>query len=367
MIRFSLPTTTLDDCLKYHLKKPIRWYYSWFPTAQSFLQHGALMTGEASPGYLPYPKAVKAASDFMGTTTHGQESSSPKWILIGRDPLTRIYSSYRYNYKTPVLQTYQSGMKKNIPGHEPDEYYEEYLFTLEEFVRAELDELKKCLGPGGFGAEQTRQRWYKPHEWTRADFDRRQEEGLDPLIDLDEVCYGKRVNRTVARPQWAEMQMKHPEKYIPPRSAFLIQSFIGRSLYVLPFEWWYMRFDPKDLFFYCTEDLNDPHKLNDLSMHLGLPSFNYTPIVDQGAFNVGTNQGYDTATPWQELQSDPLLVPPKDFVDTQDEDDDDKNDDDNEDAIPLSPELRQEVLDFIRPYNERLFRLTGKRCNWSTR
>ena len=32
--------------------------------------------------------------------------------------------------------------------------------------------------------------------------------------------------------------------------------------------------------------------------------------------------------------------------------------------IPLSEEVRQEYLDFVRPYNERLFTLIGKRCDW---
>ena len=353
--------------LQYHLNKPMAWYYSWFPTAQSFLQHGALITGEASPGYLPYPKAVKSAFDRL----QGQ----PKFIAIGRNPLTRMYSSYRYNYRSPTLQTYQAGQKRGILRDQPDEYYEPYLFSFEELIRAELKQLKKCLSvPGGFGASRTRSKWY-PEKWTNAEFDKRKEQGLDPLIDLDDVCYGQPVNRTVLRPQWAELQMTHPEKFIPARNAFLIQSLIGRSLYVLPLEWWYILFDSNDILFFCTEDLNEPSKLNDLSMQLGLPSFDYTPIVDQGAFNVGTNQGYDQATPWEELESDPLLTPPKDFVPQPlaslngsealgppegGIDQEPLNDA----AIPLSAELRKELLDFVHPYNERLFQLTGKRCNW---
>ncbi len=37
---------------KYFTNRPMRWYLSNFPPAQSFLSNGALMTGEASPGYL---------------------------------------------------------------------------------------------------------------------------------------------------------------------------------------------------------------------------------------------------------------------------------------------------------------------------
>jgi hypothetical protein len=347
----------------------MEWYYSWFPKAQSFLQHGALITGEASPGYLPYPRAVKSAFDRL--------QGHPKFILIGRNPVTRMYSSYRYNYRTPTLQSYQAGQKRGVLGRQPDEYYDKFLFTFEELIRAELHQLKRCLLlPGGFGAEKTRNKWHR-EQWTRAEFDRRQENGWDPLIDLDEVCYGQPVNRTVLRPQWAELQMTNPEKYIPPRNAFLIQSLIGRSLYVFPLEWWYILFDPNDILFFCTEDLNEPTKLNDLSMQLGLPSFDYTAIVDQGAFNVGTNQGYDQATPWDELESDPLLTPPDEYFVTKhamiqngseplvphDESADTARVDEN-DSIPLSAELKKELLDFLQPYNERLFRLTGKRCHW---
>jgi hypothetical protein len=34
------------------------------------------------------------------------------------------------------------------------------------------------------------------------------------------------------------------------------------------------------------------------------------------------------------------------------------------DTIPLSDQVRQELEDFVRPYNERLFNLVGRRCNW---
>jgi hypothetical protein len=37
---------------KYWSFRPMKWYLSNFPPAKTFLSHGALMTGEASPGYL---------------------------------------------------------------------------------------------------------------------------------------------------------------------------------------------------------------------------------------------------------------------------------------------------------------------------
>jgi len=308
------------------------------------------MTGEASPGYLPYPRAVHAVQAIL--------PGNPKIVMIGRNPLARMYSSYRYNYKAPTLQIYRTGRRKNVKPRMDDEYYEPYFFSFEDFIKAELKQLKECLH--GYGPKETRDRWYDDHRWTRDEFDRRKKEKQDPLIDLDLVCYGGKVNYTVLREQWAEMQMAHPERYIPRKDAFLIQSFIGRSLYVFPLEWWYMRFDPEDLLFYCTEDLTDPEKLNDLSMHLGLPSYNFTNVVGQGAFNVGGHHGYDKATSWNELEKEDAAVPDNEShsvasIGVGNEFDD---------GIPLSAATRKEVLDFIQPYNERLFQLVGKRCNW---
>jgi hypothetical protein len=311
------------------------------------------MTGEASPGYLPYPKAVKATRDRM--------EGNPKLVLIGRNPLTRMYSSYRYNYRHPTLIAYQHG-KNGIMAKQPDAYYEPYFFSFEELVRAELQQLRKCLD--GFGPAKTRDRWYD-QPWTREEFDRRETKGLPPLIDLDKVCYGEQVNKTVVRKQWADLQMKHPERYIPPNNAFLIQSFIGRSLYVLPLEWWYILFDSKDIQFYCTEDLSNSETLNDFSMQLGLPSYNYSDVVAQGAFNVGGHRGYDKATSWEALQEEDNGISNNDAEATNESSSSSSSTTAAlDDGIPLSAELRQEVLDFIRPYNERLFKLVGKRCDW---
>jgi hypothetical protein len=318
------------------------------------------MTGEASPGYLPYPKAVKATKDRM--------DGNPKLILIGRNPLTRMYSSYRYNYRVPTLTAYKNG-RRPLLAHQEDEYYEPYFFSFEELVKAELQQLRNCLH--GFGPEKTRSQWYHL-SWTQPEFDRREKEGLDPLIDLDGLCYGhKKVNDTVLREQWAELQMKHPERHIPPSNAFLTQAIIGRSLYVFPMEWWYILFDSKDILFYCTEDLSDAEKFNDFSMQLGLPSYNYSEVMGQGAFNVGGHRGYDKATSWEELQEEEKeQVDPSSSssatldVSSSSKNDDTKKDDSADDGIPLSAELRQEVLDFVRPYNERLFQLVGKRCEW---
>jgi hypothetical protein len=58
-------------------------------------------------------------------------------------------------------------------------------------------------------------------------------------------------------------------------------------------------------------------------------------------FNVGGHVGYDTVTKWNETDS----------VDWSD--------------IPISVDLRKRYMDFMYPYNERLFSLIGKRCHWN--
>jgi hypothetical protein len=63
----------------------MKWYLQHFPTTTSFLSSGALMTGEASPGYLPYPDVAKLVHERLAR-------SGVKIITIGRDPIERELS-----------------------------------------------------------------------------------------------------------------------------------------------------------------------------------------------------------------------------------------------------------------------------------
>lgn len=380
---------------KYHLSKNLGWYYSFFPTTQSFLEHGGLLTGEASPGYLPYPSVVQAVKRLM-------HPAMPKIIAIGREPVDRMYSSYKYNYVLPTIKHLQMGRIADILKDQPDEYYTQYLFSLEDFVRAELKQLRACFSD--FGSAMTYDRWGTVDTFQPSVRERYLANGTNatvppPLIDIEGVCYGKEVNKTVLRPQWAEMQMDHPDKVLLNFDLHLKQGMIGRSLYTFPLEWWYLVYPREEVYFVCTEELSNPDTLNDLALHLGLPPYNFSDAIAEGAYNVAGHKGYDTSTSWEELELEgqqhegteysledgpstdadaaaansnsnsnlgsPSSRPP---VSSTTIDGAAGTYDDEQYArtngIPLPEDLLAELKEFIDPINERLFVLIGKRCNW---
>lgn len=320
---------------KYHRHEPLKWYYAHFPSTASFISAGALLTGEASPGYLPYPDVVIDMKKAM---------PKPKLLMIGRNPIERSYSSYKYNYVNPLLAHLRVGKEDGIEKNQPDEYYNQYIFSFEDMMRAELAVLRQCFQPGSKAEQETRQRWGTMSEWIENEYERRERENLPSLIDLDGFCYGGTVNSTVLRRQWTHLVAEQPEKIIRDRNTHLTQALIGRSLYLFPLEWWYAAFDPSHLYFVCTEELQDltGESMSLIGEFLGLPRFdNFSTVVQAGAYNVGGHKGYDTEVTLKELQEEHKSS-----------------------EIPLSAEFRKELEDFIRPYNERLFRLTGRRCDW---
>jgi hypothetical protein len=301
------------------------------------------MTGEASPGYIPYPDVANMVARRM---------PGPKIIAVGREPIDRAYSSYRYNYVHPTIASLRHGKFAGIGGGRPDEEYEQYLFSFEDMVKAELQVLRECFAVNSTAIRKARGKWGK-EAWAEAEYDRRDRNGLPSLVDLDGFCYGKKVNGTVLRRQWAALGAKYPKKVIDPNNAFLIQSFVGRSLYVFPLEWWYLNFRKEDIYFVCTEELSDQsgEPMNNLGQFLGLPGYNFSKVVRAGAYNVGGHKGYDKKTSWTVIESEVEAETETNVTAAQRE-------------IPLSKELRLELSDFIRPYNERLFKLTGRRCDW---
>lgn len=322
----------------------MKWYLHHFPTATSFLASGALITGEASPGYLPYPDIAQMVRDRLPT--------GPRIVVIGREPVDRAYSSYRYNYVVPTIKAMRGGRISGVPHGQVDTYYERYLFSFEDMIQAELGILRDCLAaPNGSAVAGARKIWGS-QSWAKSEYGRREKLGLDPLVDLDGFCYGDQVNGKVLRKQWSDLMEMYPTKVIADKNVHLTQALIGRGLYTFPLEWWFAVFEKSDIYFICTEELTDMtgEPINKLGQFLGLPSYNFSETVNRGAFNVGNHQGYDTEVSWSELEEERLS----------------NATDDNamEQEIPLSDDIRRELEDFFRPYNERLFNLVGRRCDW---
>ena len=292
------------------------------------------MSGEASPGYLPYPDVVLDMKKRLAT---------PRILVIGRNPIERAYSSYKYNYVVPEMKYLTSGKQNGISRGETEDYYKQFLFSFDDMMRAELAVLRECFAPGSEAELQTRKVWGKV-PWVKKELERRKAAGLPPLIDLDGFCYGSYVNSTVLRRQWTDLVATYPDKLILDRNLHLKQAFIGRSLYLFPLEWWYAAFPKEHIYFVCTEELEDfsGEAMNSIGQFLGLPRYdNFSEVVQGGAFNVGGHRGYDNEISWEKIE-----------------------DDHKKDEIPLSNELRKEIEDFIRPYNQRLFDMSGRQCDW---
>jgi len=326
---------------KYYTRYPMRWYLKHFPSSESFLSSGTLITGEASPGYLPEPAVAKRLLKWMTVRAgNGPDvpTSLPKLITIVRNPLERSWSSYKYNYVTPTIQKLMSKDKARHLIH-PEQYYHQFLFSFEQLIEAELKNLEDCLKSSGRGEINTKSEFGSINEYHN-EFLRRDMGNLPPLIAIDDVCYGDEEPRK----QFQELIEKYPEKILKNvPNMHLVQSLVGRSIYVLPLEFWYAIYPNDLLYVVCSEDLRGKpaESLSDLSDFLGLPPFDFSKVVEQGMFNVGGHVGYDTVTKWNET----------DNVDLSD--------------IPISVDLRKRYMDFMYPYNERLFSLIGKRCHWN--
>mmetsp|Transcript_430 Transcript_430/g.590 ORF Transcript_430/g.590 Transcript_430/m.590 type:complete len:253 (+) Transcript_430:2-760(+) len=251
-----------------------------------------------------------------------------------------------YSYVNPLLDMMKLGRIHRVPmGLSREQYTTEYLFSFEETMRAELNVLKKCLAEHGDALIKAQMKW-NTTDWGKLAFER-----FPGLADLDSYCYGSKVSDTVLRPQWAELNAQFPKKVIVDKNTHLLQSHLGRSIYVLPLEWWYSQYQENDIFFMCTEDMRDMSgsTMEPLRQWLGLPQFNFSSVIQQGAYNVGGhgNMAYDKETTW-ETATKPNATGGA-FGDQ---------------SIPLSDELGRELREFLQPYNDRLFALVGKQCRW---
>jgi len=398
----------------YHKSKPLSWYYSHFPTIESFLGRGALISGEASPGYMPYPSVVETIVKRMspnwkpsGDSVDGDANrveawkqtvrSLPKIIAIVRDPIDRALSSYKYNYIEPAIKTLKLGRGvtasgHRIPGGKTDQYYrQQYLFSFEELAFAELKMLKECLEYGGRGEQWTNKRFgTKPDQFFYEVIQRRNMNKNDitsdspPLVNLDEACYIATRSQYVPRAQWTDLAKLHPNKILALPNLQLVQSLVGRGVYSHPLEWWYEVFSHSDaidmedrIHVVCTEDMaNTPETtMESITSFLGLPAFDFENITDVGRYNVGGHRGYDTITKSHEEDDEDKTkmvqstgdeestdIKPEERMLVEEVVGDDETPTDN--LLVISDALRNELEHFYRPYNERLFRLIGKRCPW---
>jgi len=398
----------------YHKSKPLSWYYSHFPSIESFLGRGALMSGEASPGYMPYPSVVETIVKRMspnwkpsGDSVDGDSTSVESWkqtvrslpkiIAIVRDPIDRALSSYKYNYIEPAIKTLKLGRGvtasgHRIPGGKTDQYYRQrHLFSFEELAFAELKMLKECLEYGGRGEQWTNKRFgTKPDQFFYEAIQRRNMNKNDitsdspPLVNLDEACYMATRSQYVPRAQWTDLAKLHPNKTLALPNLQLVQSLVGRGVYSHPLEWWYEVFSHSDVIdmedrihVVCTEDMaNIPETtMESITSFLGLPAFDFENVTDVGRYNVGGHRGYDTITKSHEEEDDEDIskvestddgessdTKPEERMLVEEEEAEDEAPTDN--LLVISDALRNELEHFYQPYDERLFRLIGKRCPW---
>jgi hypothetical protein len=402
------------DYFNYHKSMPLSWYYTHFPSIESFLGTGSLMTGEASPGYMPYPSVIEelvnrlSSSSWIDSASADESNVSgvigverwkahvrslPKIIAIVRNPIERAKSSYKYNYVEPAIEKLRSGSGitvrgKRIPGKKSDQYYRtHHLFSFEELAYAELGVLKECLKSGGSGELRTYTEFARQSGTLFYESVRRRNSNSTsttsdspPLIYLDDACYDATKSKSVPRSQWKELATDHPNKTLALPNLHLIQSIIGRGVYALPLEWWYEVFSHVDdvdkeleqIHVVCTEDLADApgRTMEDVTNFLGLPEFDFTNVTNVGRYNVGGHRGYDTITKIDleddehrvaEMPKDDAAMPKSSSGAAIDEEEV------NEEEDPLlfiSDAFRNELIHFYQPYNERLFRLIGRRCPW---
>ena len=321
-------------------------YLSYFPGTSSFLTSGALMTGEAAPGYIPYPVVARRIYNRMYN-----KGGAPRFILLVREPLQRAYSSYKYSYVNPALKLLKKkyhlhnsvvndiGMKEIEYHPNDDDYYtSNYLFSFNDFIKSELRMLKECLK---LGSNAMNSSFTANSFWTEDEYERRKNNDLPPMIDLDRFCY------TSETYQWSEMKNDNPQRilYSLPNKQ-LITQFLGRSLYTLFLEWWYAIYPKNNVYIICSEDLKSSPitTMNNLTAWLGLPKYNYTPVISHGLYNVAGKRGYNSVMKWDDINT--------------------VNSVSNDTIIPLDDELKQDVLDFFHIYNQRLFELTGTTCDW---
>jgi len=321
---------------KYFPDEGIKCYLSFFPRVHEFMSQGALITGEAFPGYLPYPDVALRIKETLGANSYG-----PKIVVSVREPLSRAYSSYKYNYLEPALEKLRRG-GIDILVNQTDEYYiKHHVFSFEDMIEAELKFITQCLEPGGRAEQATRDK-YSLSGYSN-EFRRRDSQHLLPLVDI-ELCYGQTTagNTPPVSPQFDDLVQANPEKLIDiPSKNHVIRSFLGRGLYVTALDWWIVVFGKDQIHVQCMEELSSTTEaMSNVTSFLGLPDFDFSTTIANGIYNVGgRNEGFGKRTKNAEVQH-------------------------NRTSLPISDGLKEQVLAFVENYNQRLFSIIGRKCLW---
>ena len=269
-------------------QKQIQWFdHQYQPRhfADSYLRHfpslkKGEMTGEASPGYVAY-------SQVPGRVV--RHLPSVRILCIVRDPAERAYSAYHYNYLSVASEP----------------------LSFEDLITAEIAFLKTQCNV------------------TATSF-----------LDLSSKCYGAHS---------ADVQAgaiaRGKKDALPRANAHLWRQLVGRSLYILYLDHWFQHFPAEDIFIVCSERLGDPtvapFELDDVGNFLGLPAFDFTPVVAKGKYNAGASHaGYRSVTSWDRV---PDL---------------------EEKRPPMPEEARAKIDAFVHPFNTRLFHGRDSCPNW---
>jgi len=271
---FEAATNKQVHYFKYFYKKGMSWYL------QHFSDDKSKMTGESAPGYLPYPWVAKRIYQDLGR--------EEKIIAIFRDPLTRAFSSYNYNYLPQAK-------KMKLEG-------EGGIVSFEDLISAELDWLDICLKEGGFA-----QNWAKKSVFMGKVEDK-------PEFNIIEGCYeDDSLDIFEKGMQWGELVERlgpSSKRTLNVRTKYLFQALLGRGLGSYQLAWWTGAFE--NIYVVCSESLLEytSETLNALGSWMGVSEdkgSEWEEIAKIGAYNVGDNNPggyvYDQKISWEEFNS----------------------------------------------------------------
>ena len=322
-------------------QKQLQWFdHQWSTKREAWARYLASfparlepgeMTGEASPGYVAYSEVPPRVFSKL---------PQARILVVVRDPASRAFSSYNYNYVSLANA---------------------HALPFTDIVRAEIRFLQRCISDFAAragGADE-------PIDFSRDCF----RNGKDAYFQMSlteetkHVAAGGLTSRSAAR---------HPA--IPRANEHLWRQMVARSTYAPYLEHWYRQFPASAIRVVCLEADLDVQSaageaageaangasgeaalerggrrvaaaVGEIAHFLGLAPFDFTSTVAKGRYNAGGHKAhYEHATKWAlEGQTTTEAA-------------------DLRSATAIPAEGRRLIGDFTRPFNERLFELSGRRC-----